>query len=204
MKKRAVSVILAVAMVFALFTVAFSAEKTTQSYSVDEYKAQGTYPEKSGQIFAGWYTDEACTKAYEKNSGVAYAKFVDENVLRCAFQITGGTTTQSQKTDMRIVTTVDSLDYREVGFNITVGTSSPIQMSTTTVYKRIFANGALLSYQPSMFSDDSAYFLTVTLANIPNRGFQTAIQVQPYWITADGTKVVGKTSVKRVANMLRT
>lgn len=62
----------------------FTAEYTNQYAAVTEkmdvsnYKGTSawTAPTKGGYAFAGWYSDEGCTKVYTGTSGQAYARFV--------------------------------------------------------------------------------------------------------------------------------
>lgn len=58
---------------------------SVQYANIAEYRTQGnlTAPERSGYLFAGWYTDEKCTTALSStvvgdsaNEVTAYAKFV--------------------------------------------------------------------------------------------------------------------------------
>ena len=73
-------------------------------------------PLGANKIFAGWYTDETCTTPYMLDSGEAYAKFVDENVLSVRVQCEAGLTANKEDTNLRFITTVDGKDYRAVGF----------------------------------------------------------------------------------------
>ena len=116
-------------------------------------------------------------------------------------QITAGTTAESEQASLRIVSTVDSLNYQEAGFYIQIeGKEKVNKIPCNTVFTRIVAaeNGVAFDYQPSIFSSDSTYFMTYTINNIPNANFGTNISVTPYWITLDGTEVKGATSVKNV------
>ncbi len=167
-------------------------------YEVGFYRSERDsklHPFKAGSVFAGWYKDAEYTEALAADTvtGSAYAKWVDEEVLSVKAQIKSGTTTESSTTDIRFVTTVDSLDYQNVGMKINGG-GKEIDYITTSVYKQIAANegGIQISYGPTKFSEYSKYFATVTVNNIPVSGnLDKAITVTPYWTTTDGTYVAG-------------
>ena len=101
------------------------------------------------------------------------------------------------------MTTVDSLDYKEVGFKITVGGSSnPKEKSSTTVYSSLYGVGQnsdeIMTYVPSEeFSPVSKYFNTYSFFKLRESNFDTVFKVQPYWVTLDGTKVYGKEETKK-------
>ena len=99
--------------------------------------------------------------------------------------------------DVRFVSTVDSLDYQSVGYEITQSRSqNPLKTETKNVYKRIWAAGkagVLDNAIPSDISgvDCSTYMHLATLVNIPIRLWDATFTVTPYWKTQDGTVVKG-------------
>lgn len=152
-------------------------------------------------LFAGWYQNENCTVPVEQNtiSGIAYAKFVHADVLSIKCQILEETQADSYKTNMRILSTVDSLAYREVGFVVRRG-SVQKTYPATTVYKRINAHeyGNEIGYNPTAFHETSKYFLSFNLTNIGNANFDNPFYLRAYWITPDGTRVYGVDRYARV------
>ena len=176
-----------------------------EQFVIDEYQDKNPLPEDSRYadwVFAGWYTDEQCD-TYVTNkqtaSGNQYAKFVPKEVLSVLCQTIVGTDENTDTTKMRIISTVDTLNYREVGFRITVG-SKTITQPIKTVYEKIQAvdGGVAFLYQPSVVSDASTYFATLTLANISNENFASGILIEPYWITVDGSTVYGVSRYARI------
>lgn len=166
-----------------------------------ENATAGTAPadaaDMDGYVFAGWFTDEACTKALT-GTGVAYAKYVDKAVLTVKAQIKNGAAS-ADKTDMRFVTTVDSLNYKSVGFVI-----NNVDKTLSTVYTQLYkvgSNNETIGVNPSEVSKTSvsAYFATFTVTNIPQDKYGSEFNVTPYWITLDGTRVSGNTVVKSVS-----
>lgn len=157
-------------------------------YRVQDYSGESSYPTKDGKLFAGWYTDKTYSTPYLESTGAAYAKFVDENVLGTRFQW------KTDRTAVRFVSSVDSLNYDHVGFKFsgTYGnkTIEEKEKSVTKVYNTINAAGQ--EVYPTILSDDSAYFFTYTIRNMDaNTG--STWSVTPYYVTLDGKKVYGAT-----------
>lgn len=151
-----------------------------------------TAPAMEGKVFGGWYADEALTQplGQDVTTGWAYAKFVDEATLTVKFQLTNGTTAQSEQTDLRVLTSVDSLSYRNVSFRIDVeGTAQTV--TSDRVYQQVKAGGVLISDLSGLFGSDAAYFVTYTLLDIPQSVFDMTFTVTPGWTTLDGTVVEG-------------
>lgn len=182
----------------------------TEQLNIEDYSSKVPVPTNADHkdwIFAGWYEDEQCEKYVADKStatGTKYAKFVSEEVLSVKCQITDGTTATSPTTDIRFVTTVDSLYYKETGFTITVGGTERTQ-SIKTVYKKIVANdgGVKFEYEPTDFCASAKYFATFTITNLELGAYETGISIKPYWITMDGTKVEGVSRYARVEDSWR-
>lgn len=182
---------------------------SVQYANIAEYRTQGnlTAPERSGYLFAGWYTDEKCTTALSStvvgdsaNEVTAYAKFVPSQVLGVKAQATGGTDYNTKTAKLRLITTVDSLRYQKVGFEVNIlGTA--YNSETKSVYSRLYAMdraSVMTEYTPDIFDEASKYFMACEIPEVPNRFFGTGIKATPYWITLDGTKVSGASVVKTV------
>ena len=108
------------------------------------------------------------------------------------------------KADLRFVTSVDDLNYQKVGYNIMIGSVTK-NVSSNTVYQKLYAvdsDSTVLSYHPyDACHGMSNYFYTYSIWNIPADAFSTAITVQPYWVTLDGTTVYGA-AVERSVNTI--
>lgn len=158
-----------------------------------------------GYVFAGWYTDKECTiPLTETTDGLAYAKSVRSDLLTIKGQenYADGDT----KADLRLVATVDSLNYREVGFDITINGKKQTKTSTT-VYKKLYAigdTGETISYSPTEIDAVSDYFFTYTIQNIPQTAFESGvIKVQAFWVTQDGTKVLGPERTIQLSEVMK-
>lgn len=149
---------------------------------------------KEGYLFAGYFNDEQTTQP-NKNAENAYVKWIDEAVLNIKVQLEQNELTSN----IRFVTTIDSLYHQVVGFEMSIFNDgvafTPMKdINTTTVYKNIVSNvdDTLLYNDPTICSYASNYFTTFTLTNIPNDCYDYDIEVKPYFITYDGTKVYGE------------
>lgn len=176
-----------------------------------------TYPEVEGKIFAGWYTDADYKTVldWKKTEGSAYAKFVDDEVLRVKSQVAldANKKIPTDKTTLRFVTTVDSLMYKRVGFKYQVqgengnysnqldsynsytGTYEPGKNPANMVYKTMYYvgnNDDTMSYEPDAFSWQSEYFKAWSLTDIKASQYHLNVKITPYWITKDGTLVLGE------------
>lgn len=173
--------------------------KTTDTYPIlDETE----YTDAQDWLFAGWYTSDACTASIgTTESGTAWAKFVHIDVLSVKCQIEKGTDADTDKTNMRLISTLDSLKYDTVGFKVKYNGGDELDFSVSTVFKRIKAseiNGNECGYSPSAFHETSEYFVTYSLLNIANKNFSKPFYIEPYWITLDGTEVRGASRFARV------
>ena len=109
-----------------------------------------TAPEApAGKVFAGWYWDEDMTLPVgpEETTGMAFAKFVDAAVLQVKYQ-NDLSTYEDGRQKLRLVTTVDTLNYQIVGFRLTYWTTqnilSTIDIETTTVYEKLNSDGRFI------------------------------------------------------------
>jgi len=161
-------------------------------YEVSNYKSSGDpytyrYPSQTGKVFAGWFIDSTCKTPYTEESGRAYAKFVDENLLTTKFQM------GNDGTAFRFLSSIDSLDYESIGFlfNGKYGEYEvPITTKTVeTVYRKITAAGE--SVEPKVFSPEAQFFSIYTVRSL-NPSYSLEWNVTPFWVTLDGTKVLGK------------
>ena len=158
----------------------------------------------SDYLFAGWYTDEKALIASASGETGAYARFVPADVLSVKVQVTNGLVTDTSineyrnKYVMRFVSSIDSLDYKNAGFEITYkeGESTITRTNTTTTgFKRIDSTTGstekgmdLYEYSPKVISTKSEYFVTAKWALVDT---SQKITVKAFWTTKDGTRVYG-------------
>lgn len=168
----------------------------TEAIRIDDYKGdrskeQWKVPKAEGKVFAGWYADSNYETIYKGTTGLAYAKFVNEDVLSVKKQLKTGTEAGSVKTDIRFVTSIDTLDYKCVGFEVTVA-GKQFNLVETRAYSSIKTDGVVSTQKPeNAFCEDSKFFVLHSITGIPNMVFNETFTVKPYWDTLDGTRVYG-------------
>ena len=181
-----------------------------------EEDAKGV-PVLDGYLFAGYFKEKNCTlETRTSKAGAKYAKFVKEDVLDVKIQITNGTVKSSYETDkngdtpyvgkhvIRFVSSVDSLDYKNIGFELEFkdadGNVQKLSTKTTKTFKRIAStigadqSGAdTYSFSPKMVSEDSLNFFTAKLpVDDTPEAMATVYKVRAFWTTLDGTVVRGQ------------
>lgn len=100
-------------------------EDKIAAHQVPTFDAQQLPAEPSGYLFGGWfqYTDDSTVgdaiKSMDDVSDAeyVYAKFVPARLTGVSCQI-GVDAEKTQTTNLRVVSTVDSMDYKAVGFNV--------------------------------------------------------------------------------------
>lgn len=229
---------LVLCMAISMFSVnAFAADESTaiddctrvvEAYDLDDAEDYindddaSTYPtcSKEGYLFAGWYTQEACDEnsywGQEEPGEKVYALFVPSHVLSVKAQISGnlldGDTSDDDTASIRFVTTVDTLYYRQAGFQISYvgsdGTTKNATSSSNKVYKKLYAIGStdteyteddILEYTPGgTFCGLSTYFKACTIKNVGADYYTTPFTVMPFWKTMDGSIVYGETIIKSI------
>ena len=131
--------------------------------------------------------------------GTAFAKFVPAEVLSVKCQTSADVTSMDDTAKIRVISTVDSLKYSQVGFDLTFKGRN-LSYKTSTVLSGIQAatDGVAYGFSPNIFDLQSKYFITATIVNIPNSDFDEGLLVKPYWVTKDGTTVHGVERYARV------
>ena len=128
-----------------------------------------------------------------------------DNFMNVKCQVTAGTDKNTENpVNMRLVTSVDSLNYKEVGFEVFYnGATEPIKVKTSTVYGRIVASdesGVDYNYNPKIISTASEYFVTCTLINIAPGNFDKTFYIKPYCVTPNNETVYGVSRYVKVSD----
>lgn len=169
-----------------------------------------------GYLFGGWYVkrDGLYTplqaKGDARNGEEIYAKYVPANVLSVKCQNAAETTENSSKTstDVKFISSVDSLNYRSIGFEFyrisidgqhykvsTIGTDGNQETKWTYDYLLLYgqniADGYTKYYPKDVFGGGAKYFTTWQINGIGKVNYGKIIGVRPYWVTMDGVKVYG-------------
>ena len=141
---------------------------------------QISYQAPVGKVFAGWFTDEACTTPANLDSitqdTTIYAKYVSDSYLDLHYVRNG-------LFRLRGVTLISAVDdpanYQESGI-IVDGVKVPVA----------YANRYRLFYTASgLFGAARNARLMITQQSLSGSG---TLEVTPYWVTKDGTTVLGE------------
>ena len=178
-----------------------------------------TAPVMKDHVFAGWYTADADNEvtAIEEADGVpenttTYAKFVPAYVLSVKTQVENkaevASTEMTNKGDdfstfMRVLSSVDSGDYKNVGFEIILGNAGTTTLDVKPITKvyaglKLSADATETIYPNVIFGEAANYFTALDLEDINIKSFSSKIYIRPYWTTLDGTKVEGLAKNVRV------
>lgn len=189
--------------------------------NISTYRSGATYtaPTKSGYFFGGWYDADggkALTEEQANEATSAYAKFVPSYVLSVKVQNEAGTGANDDKqnedgtydrTSIRMVSAVDSWDYQKVGFKVLLNNDesklvvnedgSPLE--TTKGYTGLKVSGKTEPVTAKqLFGKAAEYLMVWRLDDIADANDAKILNITPYWITADGTKVEGLTKYAHV------
>ena len=140
-------------------------------------------------LFAGWFTSADCTMENaitdaSKVTSDSYAKFISSEVLGVKAQVA-----TDESNIMRFISSVDSLVYKNVGFEVTPVGGTKKSYETVTVYERVVSdtNGVEYKFSPKVVDTLSEYFITAKLRAEENKDYT----VRVYVTTMDGQKVYG-------------
>ena len=196
--------------------------ETITGYTAESLNTTIDTQATNGYLYAGLFkagtTADNLTKknvvASPKDGSTYVAKFVPEGVMGIKAQVSSALLSNSDLTasSVRMVTAVDSLTYKEIGFSITrVGSDGqPIELVnqasiTPYVYEKLYGVdvtvdnlGEPMEYTPKDIHALANYFKTYTIKNVPDSAYNTELTVVPYWKTFDGKTVHGTTGIKTV------
>ena len=204
--------------------------RVVEAYDLDDAKTYiedndaSTYPitKKEGYIFAGWYTKDTCTDdsywGQEEPGDTVYALFVPSHILSVKAQVSSNLLDQNPANDdsasIRFVTTVDTLLYTQVGFELSYtgsdGTTKNVTSSSNKVYQKLYAIGStendyteddIEEYTPkATFCGLSTYFKACTVNGVGSSYYDTKFTVKPFWKTMDGSIVYGEIAEKSISD----
>ena len=136
-----------------------------------------------GKVFAGWYTDEACTVPADfsdvQSDMTVYAKYVSGAYLSVKYKQVGVFRVRS----VTLLSAVDSKDYQDSGYII-----NGQQVSCTNYKNRYGIITARMIFGRDV--SRSAQLMTYRYATTGLTKGDT-IEIVPYWVTLDGTLVTG-------------
>ena len=169
-----------------------------EEINIEDYKSSGDVPAVEGYLFAGWYESASSETAMNATEFAAaenaVAKFIPKAVLNVKWQLGAGA---NGTANLRLISTVDSLQYQKVIFNVdVVGREKPFDpLESTTVYTGIsgYVDGNMQHYAPTINSDCSKYFMTHVISGIPVEFHDAKFTVTASVVTKDGKLITGDT-----------
>ena len=188
---------------------AASTTVTYESLSMSSYwtTSKKTAPTKAGYVFGGWYTRSGTTYTALKPADITtdsdgkanvsdtYAKYVPAQILSVKAQNASGTkASDGNPASVRVISALDSTDYQKVGFKILANNKNDLgTLETTQIFEGLeVADDSSSPYSAAdIFGAPAAYLSVWRLDNIADKYDAKIINVTPYWITMDGTKVEG-------------
>lgn len=178
-------------------------------------ESKRTVPVKEDYVFGGWYTStdgsnftalkeaDLVNQNLDDIKNITYAKFVPAYVLSVKMQIEAAASeNDGATTDLRVLSSVDSLDYQETGFEIWLG--SRTQAEATPVITKVYGSLKLNADDTNPktpekeFGAASDYFSVLRIKNIKDSSDKSNVYARPYWVTLDGTVVEGMAKYLRV------
>lgn len=146
-----------------------------------------SYNGSEGKVFAGWYTDEAMTVPADLGNVdsdiTLYAKYVSDSYLSVKYierrfiRVRG----------IYLASAVDSTDFAETGFIIN---GKKLTVSRYSYTDRLVFMSTRALFGKGVADDSSMMTAAVSFDGSANGD---KITVTPYWITPDGTTVMGET-----------
>lgn len=106
------------------------------------------------------------------------------------WQLNGDASAEAESVDLRLVTWVDSLDYNNVTFTVTID-GQVAELVCETVYTAVKADGALLTCEDVFGSE--GYLATYTITDLTAEYYESEITVSVSWEALDGTVSTSET-----------
>ena len=127
---------------------------------------------------------------FETSATVELA-FRELGVNDIKWQLNADATAESESVDLRLISWVDSLDYENVTFVVTID-GQTAELACETVYTGINSNGAVIT-DLTMFNDTAAYFVTYTIEGLEADFFGSEITVTMNWTDLEGNVTESET-----------
>ena len=155
----------------------------TQTVEPGDQTGQITYAGQSGKVFAGWFTDSACTLPADfsnvQGDMTVYAKYVDAPSTGVSVQSKrGGATT------LKTTVTLDTDQFAQVGFAYDCNGDTGTAVAGEKTEKR-----SLIGW---FFGQGNTTYQYSGSWSTGNLGFMDSFTITPYWVTLDGTTVYGE------------
>lgn len=211
------------------------------------YKSKDGREDRYGYLFGGWFTkvnvegvgerfkpiksDELYEASTNKENSVKlsdatnyYAKFVPAYVLGVKCQNNFGTkvtTDNTGKTEMRMVSSLDSTNYSYFGFKLSglsidadgnldeMGNSLTVDLKgdKKIFWEKLFVHSSSpvegeapqgTKYPPSTVLGTAGKYFMVHRLSVSEKNYGRTYSIQPFWVTFDGVTVYGLTKYAHI------
>ena len=161
---------------------------------------------KEGNMFCGWKVNgsediiKSGTTVSTKNLYSVEKVFVPvmSEIWWQAAKIYDGET-DTGKRDVRFVSAIDSLDYKSIGYDVTITYGGNSYDNNNFDLKHVYSS-LLASYGAEIVTletlgydgTNGGYITAFVIKNVPNSVGDITVELTPYQVTTDGTKVTGE------------
>lgn len=132
-----------------------------------------------------------------------------DQMLTVKAQISVGTTIDSESTSLRLVSSIDSINYKEVYFVISLSDTDislvDHKENITTVYSTIgeTKESALIQRTAyAEFAPQSQFFSTFSITEIGNENFDMTVTAQVFAVDMEGNTICGKQTTFQVSDLI--
>ncbi len=181
-------------------------ETVTDEETLADYKNQEVVPEKEGYIFAGFVNEDGTAMNWDEieEAESLTVKFVPKAVLDVKWQVRENED-DATATDLRLITTLDSTQYKKVIFKFSFnGTDKYLE--SFKAYKGIeeTVGGVTNTYTADEVNcAASEYVVTHVLTGIPSSQNETEFTVTAYFVTMEGREIAGDSVSFTIAESLK-
>ncbi len=178
----------------------------TETKTIDGYTYTLPTQKKAGYMFAGWKVNdaEAPTPAgtVVPTKGLTKLTAVFEKVMSDTYLQFGNSNATAKTTDVRIVSLIDTLNYKSVGYKVSIKKAgSEIYHNDAYELKYIYTalsekyGGAEITLSSLGYGTSEGYFTALTLKNVSTDNADITVELTPYQIDTEGNKTEGQTIV---------
>lgn len=174
---------------------------TTGSWETPSYGYDGNNCSVTTEAWLSNVTITFNEETTEITASVEVAVATEPGANDIKWQVANGATAADATTNVRFVTSVDSLDYQNVTFTITLAGETAVY-DCETVYEKLIAGDQTIDSAATVFGDGAAYFVAFTMENLPQEYYNSEIAVTVTWTDMEGNSTSSETRTIVVADAL--
>ncbi len=140
-----------------------------------------------GKLFAGWFTDEACTAPADLNAledgDAVYAKYISDDYLAVKY------TDSILLKKLNLISAIDSRDYAKTGYIIEIGGEKKV-VTVSAYTKNYLLLSAKTLFGSSIAQNAPIMELELSLSGLKKN---SEIKLTAFAVSKDGTEIFGET-----------